>query len=81
MTMTGHQNRAAVHFGSAAALNIGLNVLLVPPFGAMGAAVATAVSMVAWNLAMLTFVVRRLRLNSTVLPLRLTVPEQVKGRW
>lgn len=69
MTMTGHQNQAAVYFGSSAALNIGLNVLLVPRFGAMGAAAATASSMTVWNLAMLLFVLTRLRVNPTALPI------------
>jgi len=37
----------------AAAINIGLNWLLVPPFGGVGAAVATALSFGAWILTAL----------------------------
>jgi O-antigen/teichoic acid export membrane protein len=38
---------------AAAMLNLGLNWLLVPPFGGLGAAVATAVSFLAWIVAAL----------------------------
>ncbi len=34
----------------SAALNLGLNVILIPPYGAMGAAIATLASYIVWDL-------------------------------
>jgi O-antigen/teichoic acid export membrane protein len=68
LTMTGYQNQAAAILGVAAAANIALNALLVPSFGALGAALATSASLVLWNAGMLAVVLRRLRLNPTILP-------------
>lgn len=42
LTMTGYQNACAAIYSAALALNIGLNVLLIPEFGIWGAALATA---------------------------------------
>lgn len=71
-TMTGHERWAALSQGVAAVLNVGLNVTLIPRFGLEGAATATATSMVVWNLALLIFVMRRLRLNPTILSARIS---------
>lgn len=67
MTMTGHQNQAAIIFGVAAIVNIALNAALIPLYGMEGAAIATAATTILWNLVMLTFVRRRLKINPTVL--------------
>jgi O-antigen/teichoic acid export membrane protein len=45
------------------------SVALIPIFGLMGAALATALGSVAWNVSGLTFVRSRLHVNPTVLPL------------
>lgn len=66
MTMTGHQNVAAKILGGSAVANVTLNALLIPSFGALGAAMATATSTVAWNVGMLWAVARRIRVNPTV---------------
>jgi O-antigen/teichoic acid export membrane protein len=58
LTMTGHQTQAARILGACAAANLVLNALLIPSFGGTGAAVATSVSMIAWNVSM-AWVVRR----------------------
>jgi O-antigen/teichoic acid export membrane protein len=50
--MTKHQNDAALILLGAVVLNILLNLILVPSFGMEGAAIATATSTAAWNLAM-----------------------------
>jgi O-antigen/teichoic acid export membrane protein len=44
LTMTGYQNVCAAIYSAALALNIGLNVLLIPQFGLWGAALGTAVA-------------------------------------
>jgi O-antigen/teichoic acid export membrane protein len=65
MTMTGHQRPAAWLLGLAAALTVGLNLLLIPRLGIGGAAIASATGMGALNLSMLVFVGSRLKINST----------------
>ncbi len=60
MTMTGMQNRAALIVAVCAALNIALNAVLIPRFGATGAAAATGVSIAVWNVAMVIVVRRKL---------------------
>jgi O-antigen/teichoic acid export membrane protein len=67
MTMTKHQVAAAWILVMGAAINVVLNYVLIPPYGLLGAAWATAVSMVLWNVAMVAFVVRVLRINPTVI--------------
>ncbi|HYG91552.1 MAG TPA: oligosaccharide flippase family protein [Azospirillum sp.] len=47
MTMTGHEARAVAILGLAALGNLLLNLLLIPPLGIEGAALATAMSAVA----------------------------------
>jgi O-antigen/teichoic acid export membrane protein len=52
--------------GGGALLNVVLNAVLIPPFGLLGAAVATAIATATWNLWMLVEVHRRHGLNPTV---------------
>ena len=67
MTMTGRQQVAASILGGAALLNAVLNILLIPLYGMLGAACATAITMALWNVAMATVVRRELGLFPTVL--------------
>ena len=67
MTMTNHQNQAGAIIAVSTAANITLNGLLIPLFGMTGAAISTAFTMALWNIAMLTFVQRRIGINSTIL--------------
>jgi O-antigen/teichoic acid export membrane protein len=46
LTMSGNQNICAAIYGLTLAFNVGLNVLLIPPLGLWGAALATSLSMV-----------------------------------
>ncbi len=71
LTMTGHQNQATFILGGGAGLNIMLNALLIPAFGTLGAAMATAASMIAWNLGMLWAVARHLGVNPTIFQARM----------
>ncbi len=52
LTMTIHERVAAIILGLAALVNIVLNVLLVPNYGMIGAAIATSVSVIAANIAL-----------------------------
>ncbi|WP_081617449.1 flippase [Thioalkalivibrio sp. ALgr3] len=58
LNMTGHQHDLTRVVAVAAGLNVVLNLALIPLFGVAGAAVATSVSLVVWNV-WLWFVVRQ----------------------
>jgi len=64
LNMTGHEKDTAQGVALAAAINIILNLILVPPLGPKGAAMATAISMITWNIILWWFVRKRLRINS-----------------
>lgn len=49
LNMTGHERATLKGFLAAASLNLLLNGLLIPEFGATGAAVATGASRLVWN--------------------------------
>lgn len=66
MAMTGHQREAARVIGGTAALNVLLNAALIPPFGIVGAAVATTLSTVVWNVTLVWRVRKLLGINSLV---------------
>jgi O-antigen/teichoic acid export membrane protein len=66
LSMTGNQNATASVYGTAAVLNIALNVALVPHFGLMGAAAATASSLVFATVSLFVLVRRRLGITAFV---------------
>jgi O-antigen/teichoic acid export membrane protein len=49
LVTAGEERGLLVGIAAGAGVNVLLNLLLIPPFGALGAATATAVSIVAWN--------------------------------
>lgn len=67
MTMTGHQNHAARIVSISALMNLTLNVLLIPLWGMLGAAVANALSTATWNILMLRFVKKELSIQSSAI--------------
>ncbi len=67
LLMTGHERLAALGVGISAIVNIILNSLFIPKWGLIGAATATALSIVVWNVILCWFVWRRLGINSTVI--------------
>lgn len=66
LNMTGYEHDTARGLALAAVLNIVLNLALIPPFGIAGAAVATGVSLVAWNLMLWQSARQLLGINSLV---------------
>jgi len=64
LNMTGHERETARGIFVSAVLNVLLNVLLVPFWGTIGAAVATAAAMVVWNVLLWWAVRKRLGINS-----------------
>jgi len=56
MSLTGHQNLSAWVYGLSALVNVGLNALLIPVWGLVGAALATMITMILWNVWLYTLV-------------------------
>ena len=67
LSMTGHQQRVVQVLGLSAILNVGLNAVLIPFFGVLGAASATALTNLVWNVVLHVSVRRRLQIDSTAL--------------
>ena len=65
MTMTGHERPALVMFVGALALSLLLNLILIPRFGAIGAAVSSSSAVAAWNFAMLFYVRRTIDIDAS----------------
>lgn len=66
LNMTGFERDTTLGAGAGAIVNIGLNAALIPFFGMLGAATATAVSLLLWNGILVYRVYRRTGLVSTV---------------
>ena len=60
LMMTGHERAARNNWALGVVINIILNLLLIPPYGINGAAVATALSVVVVNLLAVVSVYRKL---------------------
>lgn len=69
LTMTGHQVQSLRILGLVAVINIVLNATLIPLYGMIGAAVATAVTTVLWNLMMRRAIREYLGIEASVLVL------------
>jgi O-antigen/teichoic acid export membrane protein len=67
LVMTRHEHEAAIGFGIRTALEVILNLSLIPRWGAEGAAAATAISLIIWNLLFVAWVYRRLGIHPTAL--------------
>jgi O-antigen/teichoic acid export membrane protein len=67
--MTGHHTSAAWVYGSVTVCNVGLSAAGLYLFGLVGAAAATALCMIAWNVALHALVRRRLGITPSVLAL------------
>jgi O-antigen/teichoic acid export membrane protein len=64
MSLTGHEKAAARVYGLCTLGNVVLNVLLIPAWGPLGAAIAAAMTMVTWNVWLRLLVNRRLGMGS-----------------
>ena len=70
LNMTGHEKLTLMGVSMAAVLHVILNLILVPAHGMTGAAVATAVTMLGWNLILAILLWRRASINSTCISLK-----------
>lgn len=66
LNMTGFERETAFGAGVAAILNILLNAILIPRFGMTGAATATTISLLLWNVILVYRAYQRTGLDSTV---------------
>lgn len=66
MVMTGHQNKTIGVYSYAVLINVVLNGILIPFFGSIGAAIATSLTMVLWNIWLSVLVVRNVGIYSSV---------------
>ena len=66
LNMTGHERDTLRGMAIAAGSNIALNILLIPLFGLNGAAFATALTLLIWNLILWRSVQKRLNINSVI---------------
>ena len=69
MTMTGRHSHALAIFAGALGGSAILNVLLIPPFSIVGAAIASTVGTLGWNLAMLIYVRRAMGIDASAMAL------------
>ena len=67
LNMSGHERDTARSFAYSTVANVVLNALLIPPFGIMGAAVATASTFVAWKFFLWWRVRQRIGVDCSVL--------------
>lgn len=67
LNMSGNEKLSLVSFALSAITNVSMNFYLIPKFGAEGAAISTATSMIIWNLLGIFMVIKYLRINPTAL--------------
>lgn len=65
LNMTGHERDTLVGMVCGAGVNILLSLVLIPPFGVEGAAWATALSLITWNIILCWQAYRRVGIVST----------------
>jgi O-antigen/teichoic acid export membrane protein len=66
--MTGHERTACWGVGLGLLTTVVLSVVLIPPLGITGAAIADAASFVVWNVALNVLCRRNLSINATAFP-------------
>ena len=68
LLLTGHQNQTMKVYAVAVVISLTLNFALIPAWGPVGAAVASVLTTVFWNFALVIIVKRRLNVISLPLP-------------
>ena len=74
MLLTGHERQALAIFASALVLSVALNLLLIPRYGALGAAIASSSALAAWNVAMWVYVRRTVGIDASAIAQPPSVP-------
>jgi len=82
LDMTGHQHDTLKAMIAGVLANVTLNALLIPRWGIAGAAIATGVSLILWNVLLVVFVQRRLGMNATTFGFeRIDLFRRVRSRY
>ncbi len=66
LNLTGYQNLTAKIMAIAVLISIACSFLLIPKWGAMGAALASTISMVFWNICLLVLNLKTVKLNPSI---------------
>ncbi len=66
LSMTGHERQALVIQAISASLNIILDLILIPAYGIIGAAIATAISLFLWNTGMVYITRKKIGIKVTI---------------
>lgn len=66
MVMTGHQKQSMKVFAWSAAINIVGNAIAIPLFGRVGAAIATSLTMIVWNIWLSVLVVKYIGIHTSI---------------
>lgn len=66
IVMTGHQNKSAIVMVSAVIVNIVLNAIAIPLIGAVGAAIATALTTALWSISLAVLVIKYVGVNPMI---------------
>jgi O-antigen/teichoic acid export membrane protein len=69
LNMTGHHRDTMKVYALAAIANVGLNLILIPAFGILGAAIATYTAMLGGNVVLYRLVQKRLGVDACAIPL------------
>ena len=67
LTMTNHSWVVAIGVASSAIMNITLNAFLIPRYGIEGAAIASAASVILWNIVLIVFAWRVVKIVPTAI--------------
>ena len=67
MTMTEHERGAAALLVLSALVNVVAGIVFINMFSLNGAAIATTIALIGWNMAMASFIRRHLRLQPGIL--------------
>jgi O-antigen/teichoic acid export membrane protein len=67
LNMSGYERDTAKGIAIAAACNIALNAIMIPFYGMAGAAIATGITLLVWNVVLWLMVRRRLGVDSSAL--------------
>ena len=67
MIMTKLEKYAAVTAGISAILNVVMNFIFIPSYGVIGCCIATTISTIFYNFLSSIIILRKLKLNTTIL--------------
>jgi len=67
LIMTGYEREVAIATGVCVILNVAVNLVMIPSFGMVGAALGVTGGLIVWNVLLMFWVYRRLAIHTTAL--------------